>query len=487
MGCLVCARRARIARGGRFHYNFTMIIKDEPPHDAAAGGAPATARTRLARLWAPAAVVVWLALVGMAYCGVTQYLWLRTAQMSALARLVERAQTTTFFLEYTLHVNGYRDIQELRAAQRPANTRPLFAAVDRSTVYALIMDLRGVIVVHMNDPAQEGTRMDVPAFAQAGTNWTPQLGELRVMLGGTPRHVIDICMPLRLGGVVQGIMRVGYLAPPLTQPGVRRQMLAGVLALGAAALGCGLGALWYLRRQARMNRRALQQQRAAVERELALVGAGIVHEVKNALNGMRMNADLLQEAVAPLPDEQREKACKKVARIQLEATRTGELLSEFLSYTKPPTFVPAPMNLMALLDDCALYFEPQCRARGVTLQCQCAPLLAALTADAGLLRQAVTNLVWNALQAVPDHGAIRIHAVRQDADVCIQVADTGGGMTPDVARQAFTAFFSTKPHGAGLGLAIVQRVARCHGGDVSLDNRPGDGCTFTIHFPFHGV
>jgi signal transduction histidine kinase len=464
-----------------------MIIKDEPPHDAAAGGAPAAARAWLARMWAPAAVVVWLALVGMAYCGVTQYLWHRTAQMNALARLVERAQTTTFFLEYTLHVNGYRDIQELRAAQRPANTRPLFAAVDRSTVYALIMDLRGVIVVHMNDPAQEGTHMDVPAFAQAGTNWTPQLGELRMLLGGTPRHVIDICMPLRMGGVVQGIMRVGYLAPPLTQPGTRRQMLAGVVAMGVAALGCGLVAFWHVRRQARVYQQALQQQRVAVERELALVGAGIVHEVKNALNGMRMNADLLQEAVAPLPDAQREKAGKKIARIQHEAARTGELLGEFLSYTKPPAFAPAPMNLVALLDECAQYFEPQCRTRGVTLQCQCAPALAALTADAGLLRQAVTNLAWNALQVVPDHGAIRMHAALQDADVCIGVADTGGGMTPDVARQAFTAFFSTKPHGAGLGLAIVQRVARSHGGDVSLDNRPGDGCTFTIRFPFHGV
>ncbi len=464
-----------------------MIIKDAPQHDAAAGGAPAAGHAWLARLWVPAAVVVWLALVGMAYCGVTQYLWSRTAQMSALARLVERAQTTTFFLEYTLHVNGYRDIQELRAAQRPANTRPLFAAVDRSTVYALIMDLRGVIVVHMNDPAQEGTHMDVPAFAQAGTNWTPQLGELRVLLGGTPRHVIDVCMPLRMGGVVQGIMRVGYLAPPLTQPGLRRQMLAGVLAVGAAALGCGLGAAWHLRRQARVNRQALQQQCVTVERELALVGAGIVHEVKNALNGMRMNADLLQEAVAPLPDAPREKAGKKIARIQHEAARTGELLSEFLSYTKPPAFAPAPMNLAALLDDCALYFEPQCRARSVTLQCQCAPALAAITADAGLLRQAVTNLVWNALQAVPDHGTIRMHATLQDAEVCIHVADTGGGMTPDVARQAFTAFFSTKPHGAGLGLAMVQRVARSHGGDVRLDNRPGDGCTFTIHFAWHGV
>ncbi|GEM_PF-1274121 len=472
---------------GSFTIILTMIIKDEPQHDTAACGAPAAARTWIARLWAPAAVVVWLALVGIAYCGVTQYLWRRTAQMNALARLVERAQTTTFFLEYTLHVNGYRDIQELRAARRPADTRPLFAAVDRSTVYALIMDLRGVIVVHMNDPAQEGTHMDVPAFAQAGTNWTPQLGELRVLLGGIPRHVIDICMPLRIGGVVQGIMRVGYLAPPLTQPGMRRQMLAGIVALGVTALGCGLGAAWHLRRHARVHQQALQQQRAAVERELALVGAGIVHEVKNALNGMRMNADLLQEAVASLPDAQREKAGKKLARIQLEAARTGELLSEFLSYTKPPAFVPAPMNLVALLDDCALYFEPQCRARGITLQCQCAPALAALAADAGLLRQAVTNLVWNALQAVPDHGAIRIHVTLQDADVCIRVADTGGGMTPDVARQAFTAFFSTKPHGAGLGLAIVQRVARCHGGEVSLDNRPGDGCTFTIHFPWHGV
>lgn len=464
-----------------------MIIKDEPPHEAAAGGAPAAARAWLARLWAPAAVMAWLALAGMVYCGVTQYLWRRTAQMSAVTRLVERAQTTTFFLEYMLYVNGYRDIQELCAARRPAETSPLFGAVDRSTVYALIMDLRGVIVVHMNDPAQEGTRMDVPAFAQAGTNWPPQVGALRVMIGGVPRDVVDVCLPLRVGGEAQGILRVGYLAPPPGMPGLRRQLLAGLAAVAAAGLGCGVAAYGHARHVARTHDHALCAQRAVVEHELAVAGAGIVHEVKNALNGMRMNADLLQEAVAPLPDAQREKAAKKIARIQLEAARTGELLSEFLSYAKPPQCAPAPMNLAALLDDCAAYFEPQCRARDITLQCQSEPALAALLADARLLRQAVTNLVWNAVQAVPDHGTIRLHAARRGAEVCISVADDGGGMTPDVARQAFTAFFSTKPQGGGLGLAIVQRVARAHGGDVAVENRPGQGCTFIIHFPYHSA
>jgi signal transduction histidine kinase len=447
----------------------------------------AAPRARREQVWLMAAMLGWLAVVAAGYGAVARLWWRGAAHMSALTRLVERAQTTTFFLEYMLYVNGYRDIQELRAAHRPAETGPLFGAVDRSTVYALIMDLRGVIVVHLNDASQAGTRMDVPAFAQPGTNWPPHVGELRVIIGGVPRDVVDVCLPLRVGGDVQGIMRVGYLAPPPGMPGLRRQLLAGLVAVAVAGLGCGAGMRWYAQRLARTHAQALCAQRADVERELAVAGAGIVHEVKNTLNGIRMNADLLQEIVPTLPDAQREKTLKKVTRIQHEAARTGELLSEFLTYAKPPHCAPAPMNLAAMLDDCAAYFEPQCRARDITLDCHCDPALAALMADARLLRQAVTNLVWNAVQAVPDHGTIRMQAARRGSEVCISVADNGGGMTPDVARQAFTAFFSTKPHGGGLGLAIVQRVARAHGGDVAMENLPGEGCTFTVHFPYRRV
>jgi two-component system sensor histidine kinase HydH len=228
-------------------------------------------------------------------------------------------------------------------------------------------------------------------------------------------------------------------------------------------------------------------ERRSGEQTIEVIGMGIAHEVKNALNGIGMNAQLVQQQCAAMPEDRRASLLKKIARIEDEAARTGAMLGEFLTYAKPAEFKPAPVNLVALLDDLAQFFEQACRARAITVSCSCHQSLTAVMADEQLLRHGLTNLMWNAIHAVEKDGTVALKGERRGDAVVLSVADTGGGIEPDRVAKVFDVFFSTKPRGAGLGLSIVQRVARMHGGDVVLDNRPGDGCTFTITFPWRPV
>jgi len=137
----------------------------------------------------------------------------------------------------------------------------------------------------------------------------------------------------------------------------------------------------------------------------------------------------------------------------------------------------------ALLDDLAQFFEPECRQRNIVIRQACSEGLTNVYADEQLLRHGISNLLWNAIQAVGSDGEIILNGKRVQDKAHISVSDSGGGMDAETARKAFDVFYSTKPKGIGLGLSIVQRVATMHNGTVQIDNRPGTGCTLAIQFP----
>jgi signal transduction histidine kinase len=106
-----------------------------------------------------------------------------------------------------------------------------------------------------------------------------------------------------------------------------------------------------------------------------------------------------------------------------------------------------------------------------------------LAADRDMVRRALLNLVLNALDAMPEGGAITIAATAGPRATEILVADTGPGLSGEAGRRAFEPFYTTKPGGTGLGLAIVYRIAEVHGGDVAAANRPEGGAVFTLRIP----
>jgi two-component system, NtrC family, nitrogen regulation sensor histidine kinase NtrY len=106
-----------------------------------------------------------------------------------------------------------------------------------------------------------------------------------------------------------------------------------------------------------------------------------------------------------------------------------------------------------------------------------------IAADADLLHRALSNLVLNAIDAMPHGGTLTLRTLRHNGGVELQITDSGTGLTPEECERLFTPYYTSKQHGTGLGLAIVQSVVTDHGGRITVDSAPGRGTTFRIELP----
>ncbi|MCX7847869.1 MAG: ATP-binding protein [bacterium] len=339
-----------------------------------------------------------------------------------------------------------------------------------------------------SDGTQEGAHVEQEGLLREGGIKEPVVRRLRLPGGGGSREIIDVGVPVRLEEGEAGVLRAGYeLGEVAKEIGCwlgegwyeLLAIVVGVAGVGMVGIGWAGSGLML-----RAMEREGELVRERAEREVAVIGAGIVHEVKNALNGIHMNAQLISESSAGLPEGVRERLAKYAERILHESSQTGRMLNEFLTYAKPAEYRPAPTNVAGLVEEVTQFFEQECRQRNIRIRSEVEGGLRCVRADGQLLRQALTNLVWNSIEAIGREGEIVVGGRREGKEVVLAVSDTGGGVAPELEGRIFDVFFSSKEHGAGLGLSIVQRVAEQHGGRVTLDNRPGQGCTFAVRFPW---
>ncbi|MCK5851456.1 HAMP domain-containing histidine kinase [bacterium] len=308
-------------------------------------------------------------------------------------------------------------------------------------------------------------------------------------INGTVQKICDVLLPFVRHGSTQGVLRIGYvkkiIQPPIghleiiTHEAIRRAYYVLYIFI-ALAIVLIWGVSLFLENQARIIN--LEQQKTN-RRQLEVIGAGIVHEVKNALNGIRMNIQMLQDKFEKLPPELKESFSKNAERIQREAGRTSDMLSEFLTYAKPGRFNPSPTNILALLHEIAQSFESEYKKRNIDFICECSSEMTSIIADSRQLRHGITNLLWNSLEAVDKDGKIILKGELSNGKAKISVEDDGGGMDTKTEKKSFEVFYSTKSQGSGLGLSIVKKVALSHSGKVTINNYRGKGCKFTIIFP----
>jgi signal transduction histidine kinase len=107
--------------------------------------------------------------------------------------------------------------------------------------------------------------------------------------------------------------------------------------------------------------------------------------------------------------------------------------------------------------------------------------------DSRLVRQAIVNVVANAVQAMPEGGRVTVRTRRDGGEALLQIEDTGAGIPDEVRARIFEPFFTTKASGTGLGLAVVRRIVESHGGTVAVRSRPGEGTAFALRFPLGGA
>lgn len=252
-------------------------------------------------------------------------------------------------------------------------------------------------------------------------------------------------------------------------------------------------------RRSQSKARVAERRARAAERlaELGAMTGGLAHEIKNPLSTIALNAQLLAEGLDELstarpPDDQdKQRLARRASSLRREVERLRGILTDFLAYAGELRLDARPADVNQLVDDLAEFFLPQAQAQGVRLRTDLSstPLTADL--DPGLFKQALLNLMLNAVQAMaasdgPRELILRTGpATESDGSPAVQVhvIDTGPGINPDVRAKLFTPYFTTKAGGSGLGLPTTRRIVEAHQGRIDLHTESGRGTDFVITLP----
>jgi signal transduction histidine kinase len=230
--------------------------------------------------------------------------------------------------------------------------------------------------------------------------------------------------------------------------------------------------------------RNLQQAEEAVRRSdrLAALGqlaAGLAHELRNPLGTIRASAEMLNRSVASENEVAREVA----GFIAEEVDRTNSLVTRFLDFVRPLELRPAPADLAQVLDRSVAMVEREAAAREVTVYKNYSPDIPPFPLDAELMERVFYNLLANAAQATAPGGAVTVKTRPVDGNAEISVIDRGSGIDPKLIDTIFNPFFTTKPDGVGLGLAICSKIVDQHGGKIAVESQPGKGSVFRVYLP----
>lgn len=216
------------------------------------------------------------------------------------------------------------------------------------------------------------------------------------------------------------------------------------------------------------------------------MASGLAHEIRNPLNSLYINSQILAEMLADLPETtDRKEELLSLARANMKVTqRLNDILSEFLRFARPPSLELVVADLNRIVADTLRFLEVDFARRGTLLTAQYHPEPLPLFADEKKLKQALINVLLNADEAMDKETKIvRVVTGIERGRPFVRVVDNGRGIPKADRRQIFHLFFSTRKNGSGLGLPIVRQIVREHGGTIGVRSREWRGTTVTISLP----
>ena len=228
---------------------------------------------------------------------------------------------------------------------------------------------------------------------------------------------------------------------------------------------------------------------ATIENErlsaLTMLAAGVAHEIGNPLNSLTIHLQLMERKLRKLPPDQRNDLDEPLRIAREEIRRLDFIVSQFLRAIRPGEVLTAPANVNAVLEESVSFLTAEIANRDILVELELDNDLPPLELDRDQMKQAFYNVIRNSFQAMKSGGILRIATTLEPDYVAVAFADSGGGIAPENMGKVFDAYYTTKSGGSGLGLLIVRRIVREHGGEIELRNDTGRGLTVTIRLP-HG-
>ncbi len=233
------------------------------------------------------------------------------------------------------------------------------------------------------------------------------------------------------------------------------------------------------------SRRSAQQ---TIESErfnaLTLLAAGVAHEIGNPLNSLHIHLQLMERQAHKLDGAGREEFQESIDIARSEVNRLDSIVTQFLRAIRPSKPQLQPENVNMIVEEAVRFFAPEIQDRDIVVEQELRSDLPLLRLDRDQMKQAFYNVIKNSLEAMKRGGILRIRTDRDDTHVLVSFVDTGSGMSAGNLSRVFEPYFTTKPSGTGLGLLIVRRIVREHGGELSIESSEGKGLTLTIRLPY---
>jgi len=250
-------------------------------------------------------------------------------------------------------------------------------------------------------------------------------------------------------------------------------ILAVILAVPALVL-------FYRRYRTRLRSWGAEPQRRL--EELSKLTGGLAHEIKNPLSTIKVNLKLIAEE-APPAHQDSPRWLRKIAVVQKETDRLGQILDDFLRYIGKSELQTNSVDVNELISEMVDFYAPQARTNNVTIRLGLADTPLVCKIDRDMVKQLILNLFINAVQAMPSGGELIIRTRMLGPNALIEISDTGCGIEPDKIDKIFDAYYTSKPGGSGLGLPTARKIAMAHNGSISVNSQPGKGTSFTVSLP----